>query len=103
MDELIVCLFEVIQGLEEFTFLTPNARNENRRTKQPVIPHWEIFFTFSLIVTILFLIWFRNYFEVKLILYIIFAVIFGIIVWGILYVIIINLANFIYLKTIKRK
>lgn len=103
MDELIVCLFEVIQGLEEFTFLTPNARNENRRTKQPVIPHWEIFFTFSLIVTILFLIWFRNYFEVKLIVYIIFAVIFGIIVWGILYVIIINLANFIYLKTIKRK
>ena len=102
MDELIVCLFEVIRGLEEFTFLTPNARNENRRTKQPVIPHWEIFFTFSLIVTILFLIWFRNYFEVKLILYIIFAVIFGIIVWGILYVII-NLANFIYLKTIKRK
>lgn len=103
MDELITCLFEAIQGLEVFTFLTPNARNENRKTKQPVVPHWEIFFAFSLMVTILFLIWLRKYFNVDLILYIIFAVIFGIIVCGILYFITINLANFIYLKTLKRK
>ena len=36
-------------------------------------------------------------------LYIVFAIIVGLFVWGILYVIIINLANFIYVKIIRRQ
>ena len=103
MFDIIMCLGEVLEGVDFLNNLTPNSRNEGKKNKQPVIPYWGIFCALSFALTTLFLVWLRSYFKIELMLYIVFAIIVGFFVWGILYVIIINLANFIYVKIIRRQ
>lgn len=103
MFDIIICLGEVLEGVGFFNNLTPSSRNEGKENKQPVIPYWGIYCILSFALTVLFFVWFRSYFKIELMLYIVFATIVGLFVWGFLYVIIINLANFVYIKIIRRQ
>ena len=96
-------LFEIVTVILDLLELTPNSRNKKRKVKEPVIPHWWLFSIISFIIVLILAVCLYPVLKIDLTLYIIVAILVGIFLWGILYLIIINVANAIYLKIIKSK